>query len=84
MLSTPGVLFSAHPKVKLFVTQGGLQSVNEASYYGVPMVAIPFFCDQTHNSVKMESSGVAVVLDVKDVTKETFLQAIRTVLNNER
>ncbi|XP_049779816.1 UDP-glucosyltransferase 2-like [Schistocerca cancellata] len=53
----------AHPNIRLFITQGGLQSFNEASYYGVPLVGVPFFGDQQYNVAKMLRSGIGVKID---------------------
>ncbi|XP_049772895.1 UDP-glucosyltransferase 2-like [Schistocerca cancellata] len=70
----------AHPNVRVFVTQGGLQSMNEAAYFGVPTVGIPFLGDQPLNVAKMAASGIGIRLDVKYLTKESLLHAIKTVL----
>lgn len=75
---------TAHPNVKLFITQCGLQSMNEAGYYGVPMVAIPFFGDQAHNAAKMVDAGIAKKLEFADVTKESVLSTIKAVLEEKR
>ncbi|XP_049808951.1 UDP-glucosyltransferase 2-like [Schistocerca nitens] len=72
----------AHPNVKVFITQGGLQSFNEATYYGVPLIGIPFMGDQHYNVEKMVTAEIGYRLQFRHVTKDTVLEAIRTVLEN--
>ncbi|XP_068085753.1 UDP-glucosyltransferase 2-like [Anabrus simplex] len=72
----------AHPNVRLFITHSGLLSTHEAIYRGVPMVGIPFFMDQQTNIQKVIDHGVGLRLDYEDITKETVLKAIRTVLDD--
>ncbi|KAJ8959701.1 hypothetical protein NQ318_021893 [Aromia moschata] len=71
-----------HPNIKLFVTQGGFQSMEEAIYSAVPMVVIPFFSDQEHNGKLMESKGIAKVVNRKSLKKEELKGAIKEVLSN--
>ncbi|XP_049808733.1 UDP-glucosyltransferase 2-like [Schistocerca nitens] len=74
----------AHPNVKVFITQGGLQSFNEATYYGVPLIGIPFMGDQHYNVEKFVAAEIGYKLQFRHVTKDTVLKAIRTILENPR
>ena len=74
----------AHPNIKLFITQGGLQSFHEATYHAVPLIGIPFICDQQHNVRKMVEAGIGLKLDYASITKETLLTAMKSILNNPR
>ena len=38
----------------LFITHGGMNSVNEAMYYGVPMLVMPVINDQPLNAAQVE------------------------------
>nr|QBQ34577.1 UDP-glycosyltransferase UGT381B1 [Diaphorina citri] len=73
----------AHPKVKLFIMQGGLQSSQEAIHFGVPMIGIPFFADQDTNVRKLESMDVARFLEYENITAETLVTLMKSILYNE-
>ncbi|CAH0547829.1 unnamed protein product [Brassicogethes aeneus] len=73
-----------HPNIKLFISQGGLQSLQESITNGIPLVGIPFFGDQISNVYRMVKKGYGVRVDKNEITKENFKQAILEVLNNPR
>ncbi|CAF4891880.1 unnamed protein product [Pieris macdunnoughi] len=73
-----------HPKIKLFITQGGLQSIDEAIDAGVPMVGVPILWDQWYNVDKIVELEIGVMCDIRTSSKEDFKNAIETVLNNTR
>lgn len=70
----------AHPKVKLFITQGGLQSLQETIHHAVPVVCIPLFGDQDMNCRKIEYTEAGVVLDFFHLTSDSVFKAVNDVL----
>ncbi|XP_021932915.1 UDP-glucuronosyltransferase 2B17-like isoform X2 [Zootermopsis nevadensis] len=74
----------AHPNIKMFISQCGLQSFQEAVYFGVPILGIPFFGDQKYNAKKIVTEELGVQLSLQDLTKETLSAAINAVLNDPR
>ncbi|XP_017797588.1 PREDICTED: UDP-glucuronosyltransferase 2B7-like [Habropoda laboriosa] len=73
----------AHPNIKLFIFQGGMQSAEEAVYYGVPLLGVPIIFDQTYRIRKLVSLGVCKMVDVSTVDEETFYNAIFEIINNK-
>nr|CAD7597666.1 unnamed protein product [Timema genevievae] len=73
-----------HPKVKVFITQGGLQSVEEAITMGVPLIGIPFFADQDFNVKKIVERGIGIKIEFTDVTKESVLKSLKNIINDNR
>ncbi|KAJ8923417.1 hypothetical protein NQ315_001975 [Exocentrus adspersus] len=71
-----------HPNIKVFVTQGGRQSTEEAVYAAVPMVVIPYFYDQEHNANLMKARGVAQVVRRHPLVKDKLYSAIKEVFSN--
>lgn len=68
----------------IFITHGGLNSVTEALYYGVPMVVIPFMTDQPTNATQIENLGLGLKLKYKQLTSELLRRTTTmSVLNNK-
>jgi MGT family glycosyltransferase len=49
-------------KVDLFITHGGMNSINEALYHGVPLVVVPQQIEQALNGRQVARQGAGVVL----------------------
>ncbi|XP_035437704.2 UDP-glucosyltransferase 2 [Spodoptera frugiperda] len=73
-----------HPKIKAFVTHGGLLSMFETVYHGVPIVTIPIFCDHDSNAAKAEVDGYAKKLDLQHLTPEKLYKSILEVIIEPR
>ncbi|XP_050311787.1 UDP-glucosyltransferase 2-like [Anthonomus grandis grandis] len=73
-----------HPRVKCFITQGGLQSLEESLYAGVPVLILPFFGDQFQNSAKAVRSGIGLELDHKNLETESFEAAILELIQSDK
>jgi len=56
----------------------------EAVHSGMPMVGIPLYSDQEDNIRSYVSEGFVVKLHFNSITKESVLQALRTVLHDTR
>lgn len=69
-----------HPKVRVFVTHGGLMGASEAAYCGVPVVATPMYGDQFLNSAAFVNRGMGSILHYEDITKENLYEAIQFAL----
>lgn len=73
----------AHPNLLVYVMQGGLQSLQEAVHYSVPVLAIPFFGDQLFNSRKILDAGIGLALNIDSFTEQTILLTINQLIQNE-
>lgn len=73
-----------HPKIKLFITQGGLQSTDEAITAGVPLVGVPMFGDQWFNVELYTKLNIGKQLNIETLTREQLTHAINAVINDKR
>ncbi|CAH4033573.1 unnamed protein product [Pieris brassicae] len=73
-----------HPNIKLFITQGGLQSTDEAMNAGVPLVGIPMLGDQWYNVELYEYHKIGVRIELETITEEQLTKAIDTVINYKK
>ncbi|XP_021197638.3 UDP-glucosyltransferase 2 isoform X2 [Helicoverpa armigera] len=72
-----------HKKVKLFITQGGLQSTDEAITAGVPLIGVPMLADQWFNVEKYVYLKIGLQLDLETLTEEQFRNAIYTIVGDD-
>lgn len=73
----------AHPKIRLFIYQGGHQSTEEAIYNAVPLIGLPIFGDQYVQIKKMVSLGVAKYLNYRNISREIVKSSITDILSDK-
>ncbi|MBE6184521.1 macrolide family glycosyltransferase [Heyndrickxia ginsengihumi] len=65
---------------KLFITHGGMNSTNEALYYGVPLIVIPQNADQPIIAQQVANIGAGITLQMENLTVEQLREAVDQVL----
>lgn len=70
--------------MKLFITQGGLQSTDEAITAGVPLIGLPMFGDQWFNVEQYVYHKIGIQIDMETITEEKLSNAIQTILKDDR
>lgn len=70
--------------MKAFVTQGGLQSTEQAIFSNVPVVEMPQIADQVANIERVTELGMGVHVDFKSLNKEELKSIIIDVVTNKR
>lgn len=66
----------------LFITHGGLNSIMEALYYGVPVVIIPQMPEQVITARRIVELGVGIMLDKNKLTVEVLQDAVQTLVQD--
>jgi MGT family glycosyltransferase len=65
-----------------FISHGGMNSINEALHFGVPLVLIPYSNDQFGNSKQVNDLRLGIELKKEAISTESLRQAVLTVLDN--
>ena len=72
------------PKVDVFVTNGGYNTVNQALEHGIPLVTAGLTEDKADVNARVEWSGAGIDLKTNTPTAEALAQAVRSVLSEPR
>lgn len=68
-------------RAALFVTHGGMNSVNEAMYAGVPMLVVPQGADQPMVARRVVQLGAGLSIATQDVARGTVRVLARRLLH---
>lgn len=72
--------FLGHPKVRAFISHGGLLGIMESVHCGVPIMVMPQFGDQHTNAKAVESVGGGVILYLNEADEESIYQSLKKIL----
>lgn len=73
-----------HPKVKLFISHGGISGMYEAVDASVPVLGFPVYYDQLRNIEHLVHNGMAISMDLLSVSKVKLLNSISELINTEK
>ncbi|XP_011267296.2 UDP-glucuronosyltransferase 2A3 isoform X2 [Camponotus floridanus] len=71
-----------HPNIKCYLGHGGLLGISEAVYVGLPMILMPIFGDQFHNSAAVRNRGAGIVLSFYDLNEQSLRHALDACFND--
>jgi UDP:flavonoid glycosyltransferase YjiC (YdhE family) len=71
-------------KVIAFITHAGLNSITEAFHSATPVISIPLFGDQMRNAKMIENRQIGVIVDKKNLSSQSIIDAIEIIINDNR
>ena len=71
-------------RASAFVTHGGMNSVSESLYYGVPLVVIPQMSEQEIVGRRVEELGAGLYLSNAEATAEKLRESVQRLLAEDR
>ena len=74
----------AHPKLVLFITHCGYNSLIESVSHGKPMIGFPISLDQPYNAAIMKDKGLAEMLSLADFTAGELTSTIEKVISDPK
>ncbi|XP_042233281.1 UDP-glycosyltransferase UGT5-like [Homarus americanus] len=74
----------AHDNVKVFITHGGLLSLQESIYHATPLLALPIFGDQPKNGLFVRDSGLGHFLVWEELTENLIMNALTDIISDPK
>ncbi|XP_035386227.1 2-hydroxyacylsphingosine 1-beta-galactosyltransferase [Electrophorus electricus] len=73
-----------HRNTRAFLSHGGLNSIYEAMYHGVPVVGVPLFGDHYDTMTRVQAKGMGIMLEWKRMTEEDLHSAMVSIITDHR
>ena len=69
-------------RTAVFISHGGFNSVSEALYYGVPVIAVPMVNDQYMVAARLVKTGAGMTLKMNEITEKVMEQSVAELLSD--
>lgn len=73
-----------HANTRAFLSHGGLNSIYEAMYHGVPVVGVPLFGDHYDTMTRVAAKGMGIMLHWKSMTEDDLYLALTSVIKDSK
>ncbi|CAG8742307.1 13480_t:CDS:2, partial [Ambispora leptoticha] len=73
-----------HSNTKLFLTHGGIQSIQESLYHAVPMLVLPLYFDQRANAEKLMLQGCALAVSKFSLSANDMLSKMHILMTDDQ
>uniref|UniRef100_H3CFK5 UDP-glucuronosyltransferase n=1 Tax=Tetraodon nigroviridis TaxID=99883 RepID=H3CFK5_TETNG len=73
-----------HANTRAFLSHGGLNSIYEAMYHGVPVVGVPLFGDHYDTMTRVAAKGMGIMLHWKYMSENDLYTALTSVITDKR
>ncbi|MPC53573.1 UDP-glucuronosyltransferase 2B14 [Portunus trituberculatus] len=73
-----------HNNVKVFISHGGLLSLQESIYHAKPLLVLPIFGDQPRNGMFVEDSGLGHMLVWAELTADRVVDTLSDIISNPK
>jgi hypothetical protein len=66
----------------MMITHGGLNSIKECIFFGIPMIVIPFDIDQHSNAARVVYHGLGLMENAETISVEQLLSMLERIEND--